>query len=132
MKPSVNPMTETESGSQAVLRALWDIQSGFLRKSAYLQFSLAVIGIEGGIRQWRFWSTLAERDALIAGQKEIAEAFQPRLTAVVRESGEMLHAWSGEVLAWMLGGSLPEAPVRREAAPRTRTWPAARRRKKRA
>jgi len=120
MNPSLDAFTQADRASRAAIQALWDIQSGFLRKSAYLQFSLATIGVEGGVRQWQFWSTLAERDALISGQKQIAVSFQPRLSAVARETTETLRALGTDLLSWTLGTFTPDVSARVVARPKAR------------
>lgn len=125
MKQSVDALTEAEQSSRAAFRALWDIQSGFLKRSAYLQYSLATIGVEGGLRQWQLWTELTERDAALAGQQAIAESLRPRLAAVARETQDTLRAWTEELATWMLGGFVPAAAVPRPAAVR-KTRPARR------
>jgi hypothetical protein len=130
MKHPIDALTAAEQNSRAALRSLWDIQAAFLRKSAYLQFSLATIGFEGGMRQWQSLQAFMERDRLIAGQKEIADSLQPRLMAVARESAESLQSCCEQSMSWLFGAFVPDAPdapeVRR-MAPRPKRRPSARR-----
>lgn len=115
----------TESGR--AVQALWDIQAGFLRKTAYLQFSLATLGFESGVRQWQLLNTLAERNELIAGQKEVAESFQPRFAAIAREATENLRVAGAAFVDWIFSTASLKPAARRSAAIRTKSRPIPRR-----
>jgi hypothetical protein len=115
-------MNHPLSDSGRAAEALWDIQSGFLRKAAYLQFSLATLGFESGVRQWQLLNALVERNELVAGQKEVAESFQPRFEAILREAADNLRIASAAFADWMFstGGLKPARPP---PAARTRSRP---------
>jgi hypothetical protein len=115
----------TRSGRAA--QALWDIQAGFLRKAAYLQFSLATLAFESGVRQWQLLNALVERHELIAGQKKIAESFQPRFEAIAREAVENLSTAGAAFSGWIVRTSDPQPAAVHSAASRTRSRPLPRR-----
>ena len=127
MKHATHPLADTGGAASAAWQALWDIQAGFLRKAACLQYSLATLGFESGVRQWQLFSAIAERDGLIAGQKEIAATFQPRLAAIARESADALRASSEEFMGWMLGSFTPGVATGPATTARPRPKAAARR-----
>lgn len=116
-----DPLTESGRASWAAAQALWDIHSGFLRKTAYLQFSLATLGFESGVRQWQFLNALADRHELIAGQKEIVEAFQPRLAAIAREAGDNLRSCGVALADWIFSAAGGQPAVARAPAPRAKS-----------
>lgn len=123
MKQTVDPLTESGQAAHAAMAALWDIQAGFLRKAAYLQYSLASVGLESGARQWQLLNALAARDRLVAGQKEIAEFAEPRLSAIALEAAEGMREFSEACVAWMFGTfthtpTPAAAPARRKPRPR--------------
>jgi hypothetical protein len=118
-----DPLTESSRAAQA----LWDIQAGFLRKAAYLQFSLATLGFESGVRQWHLLNTLAQRHELFAGQKEIAESFQPRFAAIAREGADNLRTAGAALAGWFFGKRGVQPAVIRASAPRAKSRPVPRR-----
>ena len=121
MKQAIDPITESGQAARAAMEALWDIQAGFLRKAAYLQYSLASVGLESGARQWQLLNALAERDRLVAGQKEIAGFVEPRLSAIALEAAEGIREFGEACVAWMFGAYAPRpaaAPARRKSRPR--------------
>jgi hypothetical protein len=115
-------MNHPLSDSGRAAEALWDIQSGFLRKAAYLQFSLATLGFESGVRQWQLLNALVERNELVAGQKEVAESFQPRFAAIVREAADNLRIAGAAFADWVFT-TYGFKPARPSPAARTRSRP---------
>lgn len=125
MNQAINQFTETGQASWAALQALWKIQAGFLQKATALQYSLAALGVEGGVRQWQLLNSLAERDGLIADQKEFAETYSTRIEEIGREAALAMRAAGDDVTAWLLGSfattvkpaarAKPKQPARRSS-----------------
>lgn len=120
MNETIEPLTRARRASYAALQALWDIHAGFLRKAAYLQFSMATLGVENGVRQWQLLNALVERDSLIAGETRIAEALEPRFAAIAREAADSLRTFCEAFTGWTLDACALQPVATPAPAPRAK------------
>jgi len=82
------------------LQQLGAINSKAVQKLTELQFSLATIGIEGGVEQAKLLSSTTNYKDLITGESELANQYGTKVMDISKQTAEVLNESGEEIAAW--------------------------------